>query len=356
MGLPALQYHLVEGWDADHWFHLPLNNDNLFETLTLRGIPELLPGKLFSTRMPRNQESDPASKTAFAEKVKKNKLAAVVILTEPEEYQEYAGTDFEAFYRSLGLEVICRPIKDFSVPGLTTMMDDILDVLINLTEDRNTLVHCAGGNGRTGLVICGVARACGIADPIKWCRQVKSTYIETPEQEDLVQTLPIGMNLKLTRENPRLFEAAACEQLIHHIVSGTDPSTLIAVKGLSKEQIEGYKAVFNLFDADRDGTMNHLECFNVFKELGVLPSFLHQMDKDYFKITENDFLKLMETPVKNTMTVEELFMDVGDDLSFDSQPGAIYHACKAVQDKYEELVAGTGQSKHVLLILFCFFV
>lgn len=43
-------------------------------------------------------------------------LATVLILTETKEYEEYAGANLEEFYSGLGLEIIHRPIIDFSLP------------------------------------------------------------------------------------------------------------------------------------------------------------------------------------------------------------------------------------------------
>lgn len=75
----------------------------------------------------------------------KNQLHTVLVLTESEEYVKYAGADLEAFYRSLGLEVIHRPIIDFSLPEKTDLIQDIKDITWRLSEGKNVLVHCAGG-------------------------------------------------------------------------------------------------------------------------------------------------------------------------------------------------------------------
>ena len=51
-------------YDPDHWFEINLANALLFANLTLEGLPELLPGRLFSTRMPRNLAPGTDSKSA----------------------------------------------------------------------------------------------------------------------------------------------------------------------------------------------------------------------------------------------------------------------------------------------------
>ena len=40
--------------DPDHWYENNLTNAVLFANLSLEGLPQLVPGRLFSTRMPRN--------------------------------------------------------------------------------------------------------------------------------------------------------------------------------------------------------------------------------------------------------------------------------------------------------------
>jgi hypothetical protein len=45
-----------------------------FSFFTLQGVPEVLPGRLFTTRMPRNIKENPASAEAFRRMVRKNDL------------------------------------------------------------------------------------------------------------------------------------------------------------------------------------------------------------------------------------------------------------------------------------------
>ena len=123
-----LQHQNEKGdFDPDHWFEINLANALLFANLTLEGLPELLPGRLFSTRMPRNLAPgmDTDSANRFQAKVAANALHTVVILAETAEYDKYAGADLEAFYRSIGLEIIHRPIIDFTVPDQPDMIQNI---------------------------------------------------------------------------------------------------------------------------------------------------------------------------------------------------------------------------------------
>ena len=55
--------------DADGARRFELNTANvmLFDNLCLDSFPEVLPGRLFTTRMPRNIKADPSSAERFAE-------------------------------------------------------------------------------------------------------------------------------------------------------------------------------------------------------------------------------------------------------------------------------------------------
>jgi len=60
--------------DPDHWYEINLTNAMLFANLTLDGLPQLVPGRLFSTRMPRNIVKDPQERMDFIKKCRKNDL------------------------------------------------------------------------------------------------------------------------------------------------------------------------------------------------------------------------------------------------------------------------------------------
>ena len=78
--------------------------------MTLEGVDEVLPGRLFTTRMPRDIAKNPAAADAFRAKALENQVHTAFILTETGEYQKYAGADLEDFYRSIGMEIVHRPI------------------------------------------------------------------------------------------------------------------------------------------------------------------------------------------------------------------------------------------------------
>ena len=109
-------------------------NAVLFNDLPLTGIPELLPGRLFTTRMPRNLNQGSAAGDAFMEKIKLNNLNTVMILAETKEYEKYAHADLEAFYKSCGLEILHKPFADYSVPNHEDIVQDVKDLTWRLAE------------------------------------------------------------------------------------------------------------------------------------------------------------------------------------------------------------------------------
>ena len=64
--------------DPDHWYENNLTNASLFANLTLDGLPQLVPGRLFTTRMPRDIVKDPHKRENFVEKCKVNNLVSTI--------------------------------------------------------------------------------------------------------------------------------------------------------------------------------------------------------------------------------------------------------------------------------------
>jgi hypothetical protein len=213
-------------FDPDYWYELNTANAVLFSNLSLNGIEELLPGRLFTTRMPRDLITHPENAEAFETKVKQYSLHAAMVLTEPQEYHKYAGSDLETFYESLGIQFMSRPIPDFNIPQEEALIQNIKDITFYLAEGRNVLVHCAGGSGRTGMIIASVFRNLGIHDPIAWIRRVKSVYVETQAQEDFVNTMPLGIDNRICQHHPILAKAIAAQHLLTTLtVSHLHPPT-----------------------------------------------------------------------------------------------------------------------------------
>lgn len=166
--------------------------------------------------MPRELAEDFAAREEFERKVKLHNLDIVLILTEKEEYQEYAKVDLEDFYTQLGLEILCFPIKDFATPSAEEFTEMVKLATLNLADSKNILVHCAGGNGRTGLLLCGILKTCGVENPIQVARKTKSTYVETPEQEKMVNEFPVIVPVadELCLKQPGLAKIISLDKLL----------------------------------------------------------------------------------------------------------------------------------------------
>jgi len=100
------------------------------------------------------------------------------------------------------LKAFCAPriikiaIPDGGQPGFPLQFwEELLRQLAVRGEDKllKVLVRCAGGHGRTGVVLCALAVAAGVtqgADPIAWLRQRYCTEaVETEEQFDYIEWL-----------------------------------------------------------------------------------------------------------------------------------------------------------------------
>ena len=85
------------------------------------------------------------------------------------------------------------------------------------------------------------------------------------------------------------------------------------VENLSEERITEFKAAFDLFDKDRDGSINNKELGTVMRNLGQNPSeeelkqMIKEIDLDGNGVIDfNEFLYLMVKKMKENDTEEEL--------------------------------------------------
>jgi len=260
--------------DPDHWYEINLTNAVLFANLTLDGLPQLVPGRLFTTRMPRNIVEDPSERKDFVEKCKLNDLRVICVLTEPEEFKKYAGIDnLLDFYREeCGLITYNRSIPDFQIPVAGDLINNILDLTYHLSQGRNCLVHCAGGTGRTGMVIAAVVKNLGIYDPVSRIRRVKSTYVETYDQELFLKNMPKAIDSRVIKDSPVLAMAIAAEHLIQvfhthgdkldqsEIAQSKELQTTESLDDTSEEKLlDAYMQTFDLVDFDGSGTLDKEE-------------------------------------------------------------------------------------------------
>lgn len=282
-------------------------NHVLFNGLALNDVEEVLPGRLFSTRMPRDINNAPSAND-FKMKAIENKICSVLILAETKEYEKYAGADLEVFYKSLNLEVLHHPIADFSVPDQPAIVEDVKEILRRLSDGKNCLIHCAGGNGRTGMVIAAVVKCVGVKDPISWIRRVKSVYVETPEQASFVNTMPVVLDELIASKHPLLAKAIAAERLLHAMTYQAKSTTTVhadlatAPIELSDQQLADFSSTFELLDSHKTGNVSCADLVKLFKDLGAeisdidktVTKFISTVDVEGV-LTKSDFIKLLTT-------------------------------------------------------------
>merc|ERR1719189_2144574 len=279
--------------DPDHWYEINLTNATLFSNLFLEHVPgleQLVPGRLFSTRMPRDIVEDLGERNDFIKKCEKNKLKVVFVLTETHEFKKYSGMDgLLDFYRQeCRLIVYNRAIPDFKIPTQGDLVNNILDLVYHLSQGRNCLVHCAGGTGRTGMVLAAIIQNLGVYDPVNRIRKVKSTYVETKEQEIFLKNMPRAIDSRIVAERPHLARAIAAEHLIQVFFThkskiekqSTEEDRDAVRQSLGDnvepldqreedELLDAYKQTFDLIDSDGSGTLETGELEEWFRMCGA---------------------------------------------------------------------------------------
>lgn len=321
--------------DPDHWYEINLTNAVLFSNLYLEhvaGLEQLVPGRLFSTRMPRDIVEDLGEREDFIKRCRVNKLRVVFVLTESHEFKKYSGMDglLEFYKQECNLIVYNRAIPDFQIPTQGDLVNNILDLVYHLSKGRNCLVHCAGGTGRTGMVLAAIVQNLGVYDPVTRIRKVKSTYVETKDQEIFLKNMPRAIDSRIVKERPLLARAIAAEHLIQvffthksKIEKQSSQEDRDAVRQSLGDNVEpldqkeedelldAYKQTFDLIDSDGSGSLDRAELENWFAMCGAeldLSSLLEVLVGDG-ELTRDKFARLMCSTAKS----HRRDYDIGDD-------------------------------------------
>ena len=195
----------------------------------------------------------------------------------------------------------------------------ITRIIIIIIKGRNCLIHCAGGTGRTGMVLAAVIQNFGVTDVISRIRKVKSTYVETPDQELFLKNIPKTIDKRIVQEKPMLACAIAAEQLIqlfHTHKSAIHKSESTEEKNAYLDQIEdsldvldlndedglreAYGQTFDLIDQDNSGILDRREIKDWFEMCGAeidVSKLISTMMTDG-NLTRDKFVKYMTSLAK----------------------------------------------------------
>jgi len=193
----------TEGDGPDHWFEV---SNKFLEN----AIHDEKVGKFNTTRCPRNIDLyfDPSTSPKdkgttdpqlFIKKVKAHNIHTVVVLVEDSELMRVGSKRLVEFYeKACGINCIRYPIPNNTSPNEDANFEQRVVKLENIlchlmlemqARDRNVLIHCWGGSGRTGCVVAGCLRLFGHDDPWNYARRFpgKSIYMDILDQEDWIE-------------------------------------------------------------------------------------------------------------------------------------------------------------------------
>lgn len=105
------------------------------------------------------------------------------------------------------------------------------------------------------MVIAAIVKSVGVRDPINWVRKFKSTYVETEEQEEFVNSLPPVLDDQISAMYPTLASVIGLETLLlsqkyhQHVGKGSSVKEVTSIEqlGLTAEQIQDYSAAFEMY-------------------------------------------------------------------------------------------------------------
>ena len=124
-------------------------------------------------------------KTGLLDTLVSKKFTEIVLLLEDVECQMYTRMNLREAYLEKGFKVIHFPIPDYDVPKMEDMRETVRKIVDHANAGAKILIHCVGGQGRTGTVLGCIARhQLGLNgnEAIKFVREA----IETGEQQEFI--------------------------------------------------------------------------------------------------------------------------------------------------------------------------
>lgn len=90
------------------------------------------------------------------------------------------------------------PVVDFSIPTPAEMELGLSQTVKLILSGSPVYVGCAGGIGRTGLMLAVLAKAWGVDDPISYVRsQYFAHAVETKQQIDFVSNFKVSFKVRM---------------------------------------------------------------------------------------------------------------------------------------------------------------
>lgn len=158
---------------------IPLTH-NLNQKIGISHCPGKLSGKIGSSMQ---LHSDLKS-------LKKQGVYCIVTLVDDSEIVDLGIKNFTDSISKFNFRHYCEIIKDRSIPSVD-QSDNIKALLKNIRNqislEKNVLVHCNAGLGRSGLIAALLVKTMGtFPDSISHIRRYRPGAIETKEQEDFI--------------------------------------------------------------------------------------------------------------------------------------------------------------------------
>ena len=145
-----------------------------------------LPGRVFGSPMPfgiYDQER------RILGEAKKQNISVVVALAEEAECMEQIGCSLSALYSQHCLQLIALPITNYGVPQPGPLEQAIAKTIQHAQLNRNILIHCSAGIGRTAFfATCIAMRVLKLRgrQAIKWIGDCYPRALLTPIQIEMI--------------------------------------------------------------------------------------------------------------------------------------------------------------------------
>jgi len=151
--------------------------------------------------------------------------------------------------------VLHFPIKDFGIPRIDKFVYFVSQLTQKVADGSNCLVHCAGGQGRTGLIICGLLKLVGVNEPLAQARTINQNFVETKAQEQCLQSMPICVDTSLSKTHPILVKAITFSKLLQFAKIPKDErkSNILPDVRMCNQMNTGFLSMYRLLDDQRHG-------------------------------------------------------------------------------------------------------